>query len=151
MKREHGLTEDVIKAREDEEREQVDFYLFKVKEFEQIRKDPTSTFQQGLEASKEILLLNPEYYTAWNYRKQKLMENLSKVGTIEFAKAEFAFSVEGIKINPKSYPSWHHRKWLIENIFAPKGSELYTKFDYSYELKLCSKLLDLDSRNCNFS
>jgi geranylgeranyl transferase type-2 subunit alpha len=52
---------------------------------------------------------------------------------------ELEFSVETIKANCKSYGAWFHRKWLSGVL----GGDL----NLALELKLCSKLLELDSRN----
>lgn len=53
---------------------------------------------------------------------------------------ELDFIVAAIQRNPKSYWCWYQRKWIINNFDL--DAELLEK-----ELGLCSKLLDLDSRN----
>ena len=88
-----------------------------------------------LACTKKLLLVNPEYYTAWNKRKRAI-----QLLSIEVAE-ELAFNVAAIKANPKSYVTWQHRRWLLQ------------RFDYkdavAGELALLEKLLIQDCRNCN--
>lgn len=62
------------------------------------------------------------------------------------AKELSLFSVEAIKANPKSYGAWYHRKWIITELKIANAP-----VDISNELRLCTKLLELDSRNCTAS
>ena len=92
---------------------------------------------KSLMASASILLLNPEYYPAWNTRKKGL-KNLDHSGLED----ELLLTFKCIKNNPKSYSSWYHRKWIIQ-----KGIKSGIKIDIAKELHLIHRLLDLDSRN----
>lgn len=93
-----------------------------------------------LRVSRELLLLNPDHYHTWNRRKQALLETDHSLASVIVKELEF--SVEALKLNPKSYPSWYHRRWLL-TIVQPEIARAIAP----NELRLCSKLLALDSRN----
>lgn len=61
----------------------------------------------------------------------------------ELVKNELEFGVAAIKCNPKSYGAWYHRKWIMSHL-----KSLKIPIEVSHELKLCNKLLEIDSRNC---
>ncbi|PJF17876.1 Geranylgeranyl transferase type-2 subunit alpha [Paramicrosporidium saccamoebae] len=88
----------------------------------------------------KLLLLNPDFMTAWNIRRRALQVLLKD--SADMVEAELRFSVEAIKANPKSYGAWFHRKWII---IALKSAE--APLEVAHELVLCNKLLELDSRN----
>lgn len=68
------------------------------------------------------------------------------IPVIDKVMEELEFGIATIKINPKSYGAWYNRKWLIQSI---KNVEMMIPFDVvKGELKLCDRLLDIDSRNC---
>lgn len=98
-----------------------------------------SAFDAVLKGTADVLLMNPDYYQAWNIRKRAISKSMSSLNL----KDELGFNVETIKANPKSYHGWYHRRWLLA-LFFPKG----TPFDPAHELHLCQLLLDLDKRNC---
>lgn len=52
---------------------------------------------------------------------------------------ELEFTEFCLKSNPKSYGAWHHRRWLMKETEFKRVAE---------ELKLCSKYLEYDDRNC---
>ena len=52
---------------------------------------------------------------------------------------ELKFLVGAIQGHPKSYWVWQQRLWVMEHIPTP---------NWEYEVNLCSKMLDLDIRNC---
>jgi geranylgeranyl transferase type-2 subunit alpha len=54
---------------------------------------------------------------------------------------ELDFSEFCLKNNPKSYGAWYHRYWLMKETDFKKVAE---------ELKLCSKYLEYDDRNCKY-
>ena len=96
-----------------------------------------------MDCSKNILIRNPEYYTAWNERKRAILLKSESPDFPSIVKQELLINVLAIKANPKSYSAWHHRRWFIEN-YCEKIKEDVVK----EELKLLSQLLDLDCRNC---
>lgn len=55
---------------------------------------------------------------------------------------ELKLTETGFRINPKSYCSWFHRCWVLDNFG--------TKEDWTKELYICTKYLEMDERNCNY-
>jgi geranylgeranyl transferase type-2 subunit alpha len=94
-----------------------------------------------LDISKDILYINPEFYPAWNRRKDYLLK-LNHLAD-RFAD-ELEFSFETLKLNPKSYQAWYHRRWLLSQM---KSNPDIIKSVAPTELKLCGKLFDVDCRN----
>jgi len=97
--------------------------------------------KDALKATETSLLENSELYTLWSYRRE-IIESLLNAEPSE-AKAllggELVLTLRTIQENPKSYWNWHHRRWA--NI------KLGQDADWSRELALCTKLLDMDDRN----
>ncbi|XP_039127442.1 geranylgeranyl transferase type-2 subunit alpha 1 [Dioscorea cayenensis subsp. rotundata] len=94
-------------------------------------------------ASARLLEINPEIYTAWNYRKLALQSNLKEVTDVEAIKAfveeELRVVEAALRQNPKSYGAWYHRKWVLSYKFSPAN------FDHEYWL--LGRLMKLDPRN----
>ncbi|KAI4321105.1 hypothetical protein MLD38_034525 [Melastoma candidum] len=98
--------------------------------------------KEALEANAKLLEINPEYYTAWNFRKLAVQHYVSEAGSdpqaIKSVYDEELRVVEAaLRQNFKSYGAWHHRKWVLS-----KG---HSSLDQ--ELRLLDKLQQLDSRN----
>ena len=100
--------------------------------------DP-SEHGEVMTATAAVVLLNPDYYHAWNMRKRSIMANMAALDL----KEELGFNVDCIKVNPKSYYAWYHRRWVLTRAFSSDRP-----MDPSHELHLCQLLLDLDKRNC---
>lgn len=138
MKREafENIPQEVLQQQGEEEAKRITHYKALTEKLASVTDN-----LQVLECTDELLLLNPDFMTAWNARRQAL---LTIIIDEEGMKKELLFGVASIKANPKSYGAWYHRKWLLKLIQSQNVS-----FDVGTELKLCNKLLDLDSRNCN--
>lgn len=136
---------DEQKERNAEELAQVHAYLSAVQAFQAARDkaDP----EQLWTCTSKLLLLNPEYYTAWNVRKRLLKDAAVSISA-EMITTELELSLTALKSNPKSYSAWFHRRWFIQTILAPNHQSINEVFQLSHEFKLCVKLLDLDPRNC---
>ncbi|ERN14381.1 geranylgeranyl transferase type-2 subunit alpha 1 [Amborella trichopoda] len=97
--------------------------------------------REALEVSAELVKINPEIYTAWNYRKiavDKFLEAVSDPVLIKNIVDEELRVVENaLKQNYKSYGAWHHRKWVLGKGFSSLDRELW----------LLDKFLEADSRN----
>ncbi|XP_047266989.1 geranylgeranyl transferase type-2 subunit alpha 1 isoform X2 [Capsicum annuum] len=100
--------------------------------------------KEALDVSAKLLESNPEYYTAWNYRKIAVQHNLNlpEVGENEesiksILDEELRLVENALRKNFKSYGAWHHRKWVLS-----KGHSSTDK-----ELLLLSKFQKADSRN----
>lgn len=97
--------------------------------------------KEALQLNAKLIEINPEIYTAWNYRKlaiKQLLESESDSAVIKQSLDEELRVVErALKRNHKSYGAWHHRKWVIN-----MG---YSSLDH--EFQLLDQLLKADSRN----
>ncbi|XP_012068032.2 geranylgeranyl transferase type-2 subunit alpha 1 isoform X2 [Jatropha curcas] len=97
--------------------------------------------KEAVELSAKLLEINPEFYTAWNYRKLALEHNLAQsVSDPNLVKSilDEELRVESaLRQNFKSYGAWHHRKWVLS-----KGHSSIEK-----ELRLLEKLQNADPRN----
>jgi len=97
--------------------------------------------ESALEITAQILSMNPELCSFWNYRRKTLLI-LEKNKTPEeiqiLYNAELKLMEELIPRNSKSYWIWFHRKWVTAKM---------TTCDWSRELGLCGKLLLRDDRN----
>lgn len=96
----------------------------------------------ALNLTMELLLLNPEYYTIWNYRReimlQGLFPNSDDTTKQNILDKELKTLQDIMKDFPKVYWIWNHRKWCLSQIPWP---------DWSRELLLVTKMLERDARN----
>ncbi|CAN6449531.1 unnamed protein product [Victoria cruziana] len=97
--------------------------------------------KEALETSSKLLEINPEVYTAWNYRKiavGRLLESETDSDKIKSILDEELRVVENaLRQNVKSYGAWHHRKWVMSKGFS----------SLDHEFKLLDKFLKVDARN----
>lgn len=88
-----------------------------------------------------VLSRNPDVYTLWNIRREYLLkikaENPDQVQ--ETYTKDLQLTEGCLQVNPKSYCAWHHRCWILENTTEP---------NWQHEVKLCTKYLQMDERNC---
>jgi geranylgeranyl transferase type-2 subunit alpha len=88
-----------------------------------------------------ILIENPEFYTAWNYRREVLsaqMSLLDKEQVQNLLQEDIPLIDSLLKRVPKSYWVWNHRRWVLENCPKPL---------WETELNILNYMLDLDARN----
>lgn len=130
------------KQQEQDERPQIEHFKTLVTDVLKLRDSKEFDAHASLKVTGELLLLNPDLMTAWNLRKKALLSLLHNKECEALIKEELEFGVSAIKVNPKSYGAWYHRKWLITKLH-----DFGVHFGLVVEIKLCSKLLDLDSRN----
>ncbi|KAK4747508.1 hypothetical protein SAY87_014094 [Trapa incisa] len=98
--------------------------------------------KEALETSAKLLEINPENYTAWNYRKLAVEHNVNECGTDpdsikSIFDEELRVVENALRQNFKSYGAWHHRKWVLS-----KGHSSMNR-----ELMLLDVFQKLDSRN----
>ncbi|GAB4832113.1 hypothetical protein Ancab_006133 [Ancistrocladus abbreviatus] len=99
--------------------------------------------KEAVEVSAKLLEINPEFYTAWNYRKLAVDHNLSVSGPASDADVHSILNEElrvveaALRQNFKSYGAWHHRKWVLS-----KGHS-----SVDHELRLLDRFQRADSRN----
>lgn len=88
----------------------------------------------------ELLLINPDFYTAWNMRKENLLRLIDKDKQLAETelKEELLFIMQCLKKNEKSYSAWQHRIWCLSKL--PKS-------EYDSEIMLCNSFLMKDERN----
>ncbi|KAK6944547.1 Protein prenyltransferase, alpha subunit [Dillenia turbinata] len=103
---------------------------------------------EALEISAKLLEINPEFYTAWNYRKLALQHNLSLSHSdsnteddviTSLLNEELRITESALRQNFKSYGAWHHRKWVLA-----KGHS-----SVDHEMRLLHKFHKADPRNFN--
>ncbi|KAI0237122.1 Rab geranylgeranyltransferase [Massospora cicadina] len=87
-----------------------------------------------LELTYKVLMLNPDYYSAWNDRRRAL----EATGLTEL-KEELELTRAALRLRPKTYWIWNHRLWAL---FKMNQREAWIG-----ELHLTDLLLNLDSRN----
>ncbi|CAN1806421.1 Geranylgeranyl transferase type-2 subunit alpha 1 [Linum perenne] len=87
--------------------------------------------KEAVELSAKLLEINPELYTAWNYRKLAVDRNLalaqseSHPDSIEsILDVELTVVEKALKQNYKSYGAWHHRKWVLSKGHSSVDTEL---------------------------
>jgi geranylgeranyl transferase type-2 subunit alpha len=99
--------------------------------------------EQVLAETTQLLTINPEFYTVWNYRRDIIVEHYSKTSSVEalvkLFEKELMFTLQKMKEFPKVYWLWNHRVWLLKN--HP------TQANWQFELGIVEKLLTADSRN----
>ncbi|XP_010439023.1 PREDICTED: geranylgeranyl transferase type-2 subunit alpha 1-like [Camelina sativa] len=98
--------------------------------------------KEAIELSTKLLEINPEAYTAWNYRKLAVEDSLSRIesdpnSVKSILDEELRVVENALKQNFKSYGAWHHRKWVLSKGHSSTGNEL----------KLLDKFQKLDPRN----
>jgi len=89
----------------------------------------------------QILAVNPDFYTLWNYRRQIFLhwqKEKSEDYMQTMLKSDLQFTEQCLGVNPKSYCAWHHRCWVMEHMPSP---------DWQTEIILCDRYLKLDGRN----
>lgn len=100
--------------------------------------------KEALEVSTKLLELNPEHYTAWNYRKLAVHHRLNQSESENnedsiksILDEELRLVENALRNNYKSYGAWYHRKWVLS-----KGHSSTDR-----ELQLLDKFQKADSRN----
>ncbi|KAF8411360.1 hypothetical protein HHK36_003909 [Tetracentron sinense] len=97
--------------------------------------------KDALDLSSKLLEINPEAYTAWNYRKLAVEHNLRSETDPDSIKAilseELRLVESALRRNFKSYGAWHHRKWVLS-----KGNS-----SLDHEFRLLDQFQKADSRN----
>jgi geranylgeranyl transferase type-2 subunit alpha len=107
-----------------------------------VQKSKGDKSEDALKLAAQVLLVNADCYTFWNYRReiiQQLMQEKTKEDISVLLKSELAWLESTLAQWPKSYWVWFHRRWI---------SQFY-EMDWRRELELCLKLHKADSRNCS--
>jgi len=112
---------------------------------------------KALELTTELLRLNPEFYSIWNYRREIFLKGLfpnSIPGEANrLLQDDLTFTLGALKEHPKVYWIWTHRRWCLERIpeddSTDEGSDplRWQRQTWSHELLVVEKILDRDARN----
>lgn len=110
----------------------------------------------GLDSTTALLTCNPEYYSAWNYRRDILLQMFKEAETSEGAQTLQTRLLEGdlmllqqnMRMYPKVYWLWNHRRWCLQML--PVVSSNPSK-KWENELSLVDMMLEMDSRNCTYT
>ena len=142
----HGVKQkmvspDVYRAQQERNDKKAKAYATLSDQVNGMRHDRDYT-RTAFDATTKLLLLNPEYYTMWNYRRDILLHGifpiLSDVDKQTLLTEELKQLQLIMKDFPKVYWIWNHRKWVLSQCVWP---------DWSTELLLVSKMLERDARN----
>ena len=104
---------------------------------------------KALKLTAKMAMVNPDFYSLWNYRREIIMHKLSNVDQQDagakqellenMCREELVLTADALqKRNPKCYYAWHQRKWIV----------CFDCVDLSQELTLCDEFLARDERNC---
>lgn len=106
-------------------------------------KDNKIYTKDTLNKTTTVLLLNPEFYTVWNYRREILLDLFSKniLKKKEALEDDLKIVMSQLKRLPKCYWVWNHRIWCLNQL------QTTNEANWDVELAIVSKLLEMDSRN----
>ncbi|CAL5428184.1 unnamed protein product [Camellia sinensis] len=93
--------------------------------------------EEALDVNAKFPEANPEYLTAWNYRKFAVEHILSHFETDTEIDPDSIKSIYSEELRVRSYGAWYHRKWVLS-----KGHS-----SVDQELQLLGVFLKKDSRN----
>ncbi|CCD24031.1 Rab geranylgeranyltransferase BET4 NDAI_0C03710 [Naumovozyma dairenensis CBS 421] len=95
---------------------------------------------KSLKSTTELLEINPEFNTAWNFRRD-IIDNIRNELDSEFWDNELKFTMKTLKRFPKVYWIWNHRVWVLSH-HVDSSIKIWQK-----ELFIVNQMLELDSRN----
>jgi geranylgeranyl transferase type-2 subunit alpha len=91
--------------------------------------------EESLKMSMKVLEINPEFYSAWNFRRQILSSLQSTSPDInKMLWSELHLLEAAIAKNAKAYCLWTHRLWVIDRLVELGDSTVLAK-----ELLLCAR------------
>lgn len=119
-------------------------YGYANKMFLQLKHNPqTKDIERLIEVTRVLIMLNPEYASAWNVRKDMIQRNMLD------PMQELVFSQLILKNKPKSSDAFTHRRFLISFIMSNRETNGETSLDnlIDNELRLCTETADKYPRN----
>jgi len=120
------------------------------------RKQDNDWSEESLKLTTQLLAINPEFYTVWNYRRHIFLKGIFPNSTPEqihsHLASDLALTMAALRQHPKVYWIWNHRRWCLENvpegpIDAPDDSQGWRKASWNKELYVVEKMLEADARN----
>ncbi|CAB3980814.1 Geranylgeranyl transferase type-2 subunit alpha [Paramuricea clavata] len=133
-------TAEQAEAKRKERQKKLEIYL-KVTNKVNAKRKNGELDEEALNLTGQLLIVNPDFYSLWNYRREVLQHFKNERETTqlkEFCVKELSFLESCLPVNPKSYSIWHHRSWIM--LFMPEP-------DWKKELHLCNVYLSYDERN----
>eukprot|EP00123_Amoebidium_parasiticum_P019879 comp35281_c0_seq1/m.47315 comp35281_c0_seq1/g.47315 ORF comp35281_c0_seq1/g.47315 comp35281_c0_seq1/m.47315 type:complete len:401 (-) comp35281_c0_seq1:76-1278(-) len=102
---------------------------------------PDSTVNSLLYATKVLLLIDADHYTAWNIRRRLTQKkHIDPQHELRFVSLVFSQ-------HPKCGPAWVHRRWLLRLIYPEmKDGEEWTRI-LEKELETCRRVAELYKKN----
>lgn len=131
----------MLKQKREEEKQQIIDYRRLTEELLQLRNKHEYS-NKALQKTTKLLIINPEFNTIWNYRRD-IIKELSQQLDCNFWDGELEFTMERLKFRPKVYWIWNHRVWCLHN-YPGSPMKIWLR-----ELAIVEKLLEMDSRNFN--
>ncbi|KAK0558064.1 Rab geranylgeranyltransferase [Tilletia horrida] len=144
-------------ARKAKEAARLEAYLAVEAKFFEYR-DANVLSHEALDSTTQLLSLNPEFFSAWNYRRA-ILSHLFKTAaegqndtegeegqasrTTALLQDDLELTMHALRAHPKVYWIWSHRTWCLEQLPDPKRDGKKWKA----ELKLAEHMLELDPRN----
>ncbi|CAL9727878.1 geranylgeranyl transferase type-2 subunit alpha [Monosporozyma unispora] len=140
----HGIkrrqwTKDLLDQKREDDEKKIASYKSLVKSMFQCRDNDDYTYE-AIELTTNLLDMNPEFNTAWNYRRD-IISSIKTQLDLGFWKNELKFTMIQLKKFPKVYWIWNHRVWTLDN-FPSQQLTIWQG-----ELTVVDALLELDSRN----
>jgi hypothetical protein len=158
-----ALTADAIASQRAEEQRKLALYKELEGQFQEHVRNQLATLMQrargdlnheALDSTTSVLAVNPEYYTAWNYRRNildKLLECSSTVEKARLIQNDMALLQQSMRAHPKVYWLWNHRRWCLHKLPTDGTSEEARQRKWREELSLVDMMLDMDARNCTYA
>ncbi|GAA6020665.1 hypothetical protein JCM8202_004533 [Rhodotorula sphaerocarpa] len=133
--------EDALQARRDAEKRKIDEYV-QLCEKLYAKRAAGDCSAEALDLTTKILTLNPEFQSAWAFRRRILQDQLGRDQDADARQkrleADLQLTNIALRRNPKNYSVWEHRKWVLDTM--PQA-------DWSQELALVEAYLQKDGRN----
>ncbi|KAF5373131.1 hypothetical protein D9758_001690 [Tetrapyrgos nigripes] len=149
-------SKEAIEARKQKEQSKIREYLALTDDILN-RKKSKDYSRESLNKTTQILQINPEFYTVWNYRRMILLNGIfpgcSASEINEQLSEDLSLTTTALKAHPKVYWIWNHRRWCLENVPTGPGDagapdHLGWRQDYwKKEMFVVEKMLDVDARN----
>jgi len=138
-----------LAERERHEKARLDTYLELEDRFFALRNEGAKN-TDALEAATALLSCNPEYYSAWNYRREVLQElfKQDEAGNAQtlLLTEDLELTQQFLRRHPKVYWLWNHRRWCLVALPASETQDGQAK--WRKELGLVEMMLEMDPRNC---
>ncbi|KAJ8517321.1 hypothetical protein ONZ45_g5499 [Pleurotus djamor] len=155
----HGVkrqSQQAIEARKEREKSKI-AGLLKLTDDVLARKKDRDWSKEALGLTTQLLTVNPEFYTIWNYRRNILTNGLFQDAAPEQINAllfdDLALTMKFLQAHPKVYWIWNHRCWCLEHVpngpGTPEEGDVvgWKKQYWNLELQAVEKMLNADSRN----